>query len=118
MTYFEGDRPDHYRGKDFVIAHAHYDYPQAYLEGHIPGAIALNTSALEDPVTWNRRPPEELKKTLTAHGISADTTVVLCRKCAFPDNEDPLPRTKRRPPRSYALCCYSALCRRARCEDS
>jgi thiosulfate/3-mercaptopyruvate sulfurtransferase len=87
----EGNRPDHYRGKDFVIAHAHYDYPRAYLEGHIPGAIALNTSALEDPVTWNRRPPEELKKTLTAHGISADTTVILYGKFAFPDNKDPYP---------------------------
>lgn len=87
----EGRRPDHYRGNDYVIAHAHYDYPEAYLEGHIPGAIALNTSDLEDPVTWNRRSPEELKDILASHGITSDTTVVLYGKFTFPKNEDPYP---------------------------
>ncbi len=87
----EGNRPHHFRGKDFVIAHAHYDYPEAYHSGHIPGAIALNTSDLEDPVTWNRRTPEELRRVLTNHGISSDTTVVLYGKFAFPDNRDPYP---------------------------
>ncbi|HKK10686.1 MAG TPA: rhodanese-like domain-containing protein [Bacteroidales bacterium] len=87
----EGNRPNHYRGKNFVIAHSHYDYPEAYHSGHIPGAIALNTSDLEDPVTWNRRTPEELRQVLTSHGISADTTVVLYGKFSFPDNHDPYP---------------------------
>ncbi len=87
----EGNRPDHFRGKDFVIAHAHYDYLEAYQEGHIPGAVALNTSDLEDPVTWNRRTPEELKNILLKHGITSETTVVLYGKFAFPDNRDPYP---------------------------
>ncbi len=87
----EGNRPAHYRGKDFVIAHAHYDYIDAYREGHIPGAIALNTSDLEDPVTWNRRTPEELRQVLLNHGITTETTVVLYGKFAFPDNRDPYP---------------------------
>jgi len=61
------------------------------MKGHIPGAISLDTLALESPETWNRRSPEELKSALEKHGINADTTVVLYGRFSYPKNEDPFP---------------------------
>jgi len=74
-----------------LICHAHYRNREAYLSGHIPGAIDIDTLALESPETWNRRSPEALKKALEAHGISSDTRVVLYGKFMFPDNADEFP---------------------------
>ncbi len=81
---------DKEKGK-IVICHAHYRNRDAYLSGHIPGAIDLDTLALESPETWNRRSPQELKKALEEHSISADTRVVLYGKFMFPDNADEFP---------------------------
>ncbi len=86
-----GERPPLYSNDRFVVVHAHYRNRDAYLSGHIPGAIDMDTLALEAPETWNRRSPEELKKALEAHGITADTTVVLYGKHMFPNNNDPFP---------------------------
>jgi len=74
-----------------VIVHSHYRNRDAYLSGHIPGAIDMDTLALEAPETWNRRSPEELKQALEEHGITADTTVVLYGKYMSPDNADEFP---------------------------
>jgi thiosulfate/3-mercaptopyruvate sulfurtransferase len=74
-----------------VIFHAHYRNREAYLTDHIPGAIDMDTLALEDPETWNRRSPEELKKALEQHGITHDTTVILYGKYMTPDNADDFP---------------------------
>ena len=74
-----------------VICHAHYRNRNAYLSGHIPGAIDIDTNALESPETWNRRTPEELRKALIQHGITSDTTVVLYGKHMHPDNDDQFP---------------------------
>ncbi|MFB6185039.1 MAG: sulfurtransferase [Haloarculaceae archaeon] len=62
---------------DLVVCHVHYDDPADYERGHVPGAIALDTLALESPDDWNRRPPGELRDALEAHGISHDATVVV-----------------------------------------
>lgn len=86
-----GQKPEHYNNDKFVIVHAHYRNRDAYLTGHIPGAIDMDTLALEAPETWNRRSPEELKKALEAHGITTDTTVILYGKFMFPDNADEFP---------------------------
>ena len=86
-----GDRPALYDNDKFVVVHAHYRNPEAYLSGHIPGAIAMDTLAVEAPETWNRRSPEELKKTFEKHGITSDTTVVVYGKYMDPDNDDPFP---------------------------
>lgn len=86
-----GRKPLSYHNSKFVIVHAHYRNRQAYLSGHIPGAIDMDTNALEDPATWNRRSPAELKQALETHGITADTTVILYGKFMFPDNRDPFP---------------------------
>ncbi|HEX2968308.1 MAG TPA: rhodanese-like domain-containing protein [Bacteroidales bacterium] len=84
-------RPPFYNNNNYVIVHAHYRYRQAYLGGHIPGAIDMDTLALEEPSTWNRRNPSELNEALLSHGITSDTTVILYGKFMFPDNNDPFP---------------------------
>ncbi|MBW6513420.1 MAG: thiosulfate sulfurtransferase [Candidatus Syntrophosphaera sp.] len=86
-----GARPQHYNNDKYIIVHAHYRNRDAYLSGHIPGAVDMDTLALEAPETWNRRSPEELKAALEAHGITANTTVVLYGKFMFPDNNDEFP---------------------------
>lgn len=87
----DGKVPAEHLGNRTVICHAHYRNRDAYLSGHIPGAIDLDTLALEAPETWNRRSPEELQEALERHGIAADTTVVLYGKFMWPDNEDEFP---------------------------
>lgn len=86
-----GDTLPKHNGGKAVICHAHYRNREAYLSGHIPGAIDIDTLALESPETWNRRSPEELQEALQQHGITADTTVVLYGKFLSPDNNDPFP---------------------------
>ncbi|HPE76144.1 MAG TPA: rhodanese-like domain-containing protein [Draconibacterium sp.] len=83
--------PEEYENDKYVIIHSHYRNRDAYLSGHIPGAIDMDTLALEAPETWNRRSPEELKSALENHGITANTTVVLYGKFMFPNNGDPFP---------------------------
>lgn len=90
-TLISGGKPMHYNKDKFVVVHSHYRNREAYLSGHIPGAIDMDTLALEAPETWNRRSPEELKLALEAHGITADTTVVLYGKFMFPDNANEFP---------------------------
>lgn len=90
-TIIGGGIPLEHKGGKTVICHAHYRNREAYLSGHIPGAIDIDTLALEAPETWNRRTPEELKKSLERHGITADTTVVLYGKFMSPDNDDEFP---------------------------
>lgn len=85
------NKPQHYNNDKFIVVHAHYRNRDAYLSGHIPGAIDMDTLALEAPETWNRRSPEELKEALESHGITTDTTVILYGKFMFPDNADEFP---------------------------
>lgn len=86
-----GGKPAEYDNTKYIVVHSHYRNRDAYLSGHIPGAIDMDTLALEAPETWNRRSPEELKLALEQHGISSDTTVVLYGKFMFPDNADEFP---------------------------
>ncbi|MBR9977886.1 MAG: sulfurtransferase [Bacteroidetes bacterium] len=86
-----GEHPAEYDNDRFVVVHSHYRNRDAYLKGHIPGAIDMDTLALESPETWNRRSPEELRKALEEHGITADTTVVLYGTFMHPDNDEEFP---------------------------
>jgi thiosulfate/3-mercaptopyruvate sulfurtransferase len=86
-----GHKPPEYTNNNFVIVQSHYRNRNAYLSGHIPGAVDMDTLALEDPVTWNRRSPAELSGALEAHGITSETTVILYGKFMFPDKRDPFP---------------------------
>ncbi len=90
-TIVEGRTPSEHNGNKTIIVHAHYRNRDAYLSGHIPGAIDMDTLALESPETWNRRSPNELKKALEQHGITTDTTVVLYGKFMTPNNADDFP---------------------------
>lgn len=87
----DGKTPMEHPGKNTVIVHAHYRNRDAYLTGHIPGAIDMDTLALESAETWNRRSPAELEEALTQHGITADTTVLIYGKFMWPDNADEFP---------------------------
>ena len=90
-TLLDGGSPSEFDGKDFVLCHGHYRNRGAYEEGHIPGAVEVDTNTLESPETWNRRSPEEIKDTLEKLGITEDTTVILYGRFSFPDNNDPFP---------------------------
>ena len=90
-TLISGGTPAEYNNDKYIVCHAHYRNRNAYLSGHIPGAIDIDTLALEAPETWNRRSPEELKKALEKHGITSDTTVVLYGKFMTPNNDDEFP---------------------------
>jgi molybdopterin synthase sulfurtransferase len=90
-SLISGGKPSEYNNDKFVICHSHYRNRDAYLSGHIPGAIDMDTLALESPETWNRRSPEELRIAFEAHGITADTTVILYGKFMQPDNNDDFP---------------------------
>ncbi|MFK5855643.1 MAG: rhodanese-like domain-containing protein [Bacteroidota bacterium] len=90
-TLISGGTPASYKNNKYVIVHAHYRNRDAYLSGHIPGAIDMDTLALEAPETWNRRSPKELKAALEKHGITADTTVILYGKFMTPNNDDAFP---------------------------
>lgn len=72
-----GENSDTYRGNGFLLFHVNFGVPEEYEEGHIPGALYLDTNWLESREDWNRRSSEELQATLTALGISAQTTVIL-----------------------------------------
>jgi thiosulfate/3-mercaptopyruvate sulfurtransferase len=84
-------RADEYGAEDFVICHAHYRNRGDYEEGHIPGAVELDTNSLESQKTWNCRSAEEIEHALLTKGIRSDTTVILYGRFSFPDNSDPFP---------------------------
>ncbi len=91
-TLIAGGQPPHYdNGNNYVICHSHYRNYDDYLQGHIPGAIALDTRELEDSETWNRRSPLELKQALEKHGITSETTVILYGRYSYPNTDDPYP---------------------------
>ncbi|MCG8409811.1 MAG: hypothetical protein MI739_00830 [Bacteroidales bacterium] len=87
----EGKRTDEFTSNKFIICHSHYRNRDAYLSGHIPTAIDLDTLELESPKTWNRRSSGELKIALEKHGITNDTTVVLYGKYMSPNNNEEFP---------------------------
>jgi thiosulfate/3-mercaptopyruvate sulfurtransferase len=86
----KGDAPEYHNNK-YVICHANYRNRDAYTDGHIPGALEIDTCSLESPENWNRRSPEEIKNTLESLGITSDTTVILYGRFSNPDNSDPFP---------------------------
>lgn len=48
----------------------------AYEEGHIKGAVHMNTDYVEAEENWNIRTPEEIEKLMKDYGITKDTTVI------------------------------------------
>ena len=72
-----GGRPEAAPTGRFLLFHVNFGVPEEYEEGHIPGALYLDTNWLENPVDWNRRTPNELDEAVRRLGITKDTTVVL-----------------------------------------
>jgi 3-mercaptopyruvate sulfurtransferase SseA len=72
-----GGRPEAAPAGRFLLLHVNFGVPEEYAEGHIPGALFLDTNWLEDPADWNRRSPAAIEEALKALGITHDTTVVV-----------------------------------------
>src|SRR5258705_11638960 len=51
--------------------------PDAYVRGHVPGAVYLDTNLIERPPLWHFIPDAELQAVLERFGITRATTVVL-----------------------------------------
>jgi len=73
----DGGRPEAFDGGEFRLLHVNFGVPEEYADGHLPGALYLDTNRLEDPADWNRRSPEEIGATLRSLGIAHDTTVIV-----------------------------------------
>jgi molybdopterin synthase sulfurtransferase len=73
----DGGRPEAYDGGRYLLFHVNFGVPEEYADGHLPGALYLDTNWLEDPADWNRRPADVLERALTELGITHDTTVIL-----------------------------------------
>ena len=63
-------RPEAAPSGPFLLFHVNFGVPEEYAEGHIPGALYLDTNRLEDPADWNRRSPEVLDEAMRALGIT------------------------------------------------
>ncbi len=72
-----GERAEAAPAGRFLLFHVNFGVPEEYAEGHIPGALYLDTNWLEDPANWNRRSPQEIEAALKTLGITNDTTVVV-----------------------------------------
>ena len=72
-----GEHPEAAPDGKFLLFHVNFGVPEEYAEGHIPGALYLDTNWLEDPADWNRRAPEAIDAAVRALGITHDTTVVV-----------------------------------------
>ena len=86
----KGSAPE-YDNDRYVVCHAHYQNPADYSGGHIPGAVDIDTNTVESEDTWNRRPPEELKKVFEDSGIDHNTTVILYGRFSSPSYSSPFP---------------------------
>jgi thiosulfate/3-mercaptopyruvate sulfurtransferase len=84
-------RADTYSGREFAVFHVNFGVPEDYENGHIPGAIHLDTNSLESTSSWNRLGPEDLEAALLAHGITHDKTIVLYGRHSRPNSGDPHP---------------------------
>jgi thiosulfate/3-mercaptopyruvate sulfurtransferase len=73
----DGETPEAPPNEKFLLFHVNFGVPEEYAEGHIPGALFLDTNWLEDPADWNRRSPDVIEAALRSLGITSDTTVVV-----------------------------------------
>jgi thiosulfate/3-mercaptopyruvate sulfurtransferase len=72
-----GQQPESYGGNGYAVFHVNFGVPEEYEVEHLPGAMYLDTNALESAVDWNRRSAKELEAALLARGITHDMTVVV-----------------------------------------
>ncbi len=72
-----GGTPGNYDGRDYVVVNVNYETHDNYLEGHIPGAIYIDTNEIESLPLWNIVSDEKLTKLFKDTGITKDTMVVI-----------------------------------------
>lgn len=76
-SVMEGNQPE---SKNYVILEASWgtekDSPD-YMDGHIPGAIHIDTNSVEDEPLWNLKSAEDIKQSLLNIGVTKDTAVIL-----------------------------------------
>jgi molybdopterin synthase sulfurtransferase len=73
-----GGRPEAAPTGRFLMFHVNFGVPEEYEEGHLPGALYLDTNWFEDPENiWQRRTPAEIDAAVRALGITHDTTVIV-----------------------------------------
>ena len=91
QTLVSGGTPPHYSNNKFVICHAHYRNRDAYLSGHIPGAIDMDTLAriagYMEPTFSGRAEWKHLKSMASLQ----TPQLFLYGKFLFPNNADPFP---------------------------
>ena len=71
-------------GTEMRIVEVSWRGENAYRQGHIPGAVYLDTDDLESLPLWNVVPAAKLESALLAKGITRDTLVVVCGKDITP----------------------------------
>ncbi len=64
-------------GQGLLVIEVGTGGPDAYRQGHLPGAIYLDTNAFERAPSWNIVPVPELEQVLLAHGVTSERAVVL-----------------------------------------
>ncbi|WP_432663039.1 rhodanese-like domain-containing protein [Wukongibacter baidiensis] len=69
--------PENYDSKSYKVFEVSWGEPKDYNEGHIPGAIHLDTNEIEEEPLWNRKSDEDLEKMLLKYGVTYDTTVIV-----------------------------------------
>lgn len=69
--------PETYSNDKYKIFEVSWGEGNDYKAGHIPGAIHLDTNAIEEEPLWNVVSDEDIKQMLLNYGITYDTTVVL-----------------------------------------
>jgi thiosulfate/3-mercaptopyruvate sulfurtransferase len=86
-----GGSPEAAPARHTVLFHVNFGVPEEYAEGHIPGAVYLDTNWLEDPVDWNRRSPAQLDEAVRRLGITRDTTVIVYGRDTIGDANEKWP---------------------------
>lgn len=76
-----GKKPETYTGTPYKVFEVSWGdeskSPDYLKEGHIKGAVHINTDEVEEGPLWNRLSDDRLKKFAENSGITADTTVIL-----------------------------------------
>lgn len=81
----------YYENNHYVLGHTYYYDKNVYDQGHIPGAVAIDTNTLESPQTWNLRTFDEIKTALENYGIDCNTTVILYGSFSSFNDDDLFP---------------------------
>ncbi len=66
--------------KDYIILEASWgtaDESPDYKKGHLPGAVHVDISSIEEEPHWNLKSPEEVEKAMIDLGITKDKSVIL-----------------------------------------